>query len=38
MRTLVLSTVVMALALLTGAHLEAAQDMGNLSALLLARW
>jgi CHRD domain len=34
MRTLVLSTVVMALALLTGAHLEAAQDMGKAMATL----
>jgi CHRD domain len=34
MRKLVLSTVVMALALLTGAHLEAAQDMGKAMAML----
>jgi hypothetical protein len=34
MRKLVLSTVVMALALLTGAHLEAAQDMGKAMATL----
>ena len=34
MRTLVLSTVVMALALLTGAHMVAAQEMGKTTAKL----